>query len=132
MKPWVLMWLLAFALFGLAKWGAWRPLQPRPVTGRAAAFFFLWPGMDARAFLDESRRPARPAAREFAGPLFRLGLGVALIWFGVRWTHPHGALLGGWVGMFGLILLLHFGSFDLLSLLWRRAGVNADPIMRRP
>jgi hypothetical protein len=34
--------------------------------------------------------------------------------------------------MAGLILLLHFGTFHVLSLAWRRAGVNAQPIMRSP
>lgn len=34
--------------------------------------------------------------------------------------------------MLGLILLLHFGTFDLLALLWQSAGVNAEPIMRSP
>ena len=31
-----------------------------------------------------------------------------------------------------MIFALHFGSFHLLSLAWRSAGVNASPIMRSP
>jgi D-alanyl-lipoteichoic acid acyltransferase DltB (MBOAT superfamily) len=34
--------------------------------------------------------------------------------------------------MFGLILCLHFGLFQLLALAWQRAGVNAPPLMREP
>jgi len=34
--------------------------------------------------------------------------------------------------MLGLILLFHFGAFDLLAFAWQRAGVNAQPVMRAP
>jgi Membrane bound O-acyl transferase family len=40
-------------------------------------------------------------------------------------------LLRGWLGM-GLILLLHFGSFQIVGLLWQSFGVNAKPIMSVP
>jgi membrane bound O-acyltransferase family protein len=34
--------------------------------------------------------------------------------------------------MIGMILVLHFGTFHLLSLGWRGVGVNATPVMRSP
>jgi D-alanyl-lipoteichoic acid acyltransferase DltB (MBOAT superfamily) len=34
--------------------------------------------------------------------------------------------------MIGMILLLHFGLFDLAAIAWRIAGVNAAPIMNAP
>ena len=34
--------------------------------------------------------------------------------------------------MFGLILLLHFGTFQVVALLWQTAGVDARPIMAAP
>jgi hypothetical protein len=39
---------------------------------------------------------------------------------------PHG-LAGD-----GAVLILHFGSFALLSLAWRSAGINAIPLMQKP
>src|SRR5262245_41710690 len=34
--------------------------------------------------------------------------------------------------MVGAIFILHFGVFHMLSLAWRRAGINAVPLMRNP
>jgi alginate O-acetyltransferase complex protein AlgI len=42
------------------------------------------------------------------------------------------AILAGWLGMAGMILILHFGLFDLASTGWRMLRVDAPPIMNRP
>ena len=34
--------------------------------------------------------------------------------------------------MLGLVLLLHFGTFDLIALMWQALGVKAKPIMSAP
>jgi alginate O-acetyltransferase complex protein AlgI len=126
------MWLVAAALFVLAKWRTWRLVNPPGFDFRAFAYLFLWPGMDAPAFLD--RRPAASlrGKGELLRPLVRFGLGVFLLWGVARQFARTSPLLAGWVGMFGLILILHFGVFDLIAVGWRRAGVNAEPIMNRP
>jgi len=48
------------------------------------------------------------------------------------WVAQDHAYLAGWVGMIGIVLALHFGSFHLLSCMWRAAGVQARPLMNRP
>ena len=58
--------------------------------------------------------------------------GATLIWVVARTAWPGSPLLAGWIGMVGLILLLHFRTFHLLSLGWRSLDVNAVPVMRNP
>jgi Membrane bound O-acyl transferase family len=41
-------------------------------------------------------------------------------------------LIRGWVGLLGLVLLLHFGSFEIVALGWQALGVRAEPIMQAP
>ncbi len=87
--------------------------------------------MDAEAFL-AGPAPGRPTFLAWAEATFKTALGASLIWVGARHVPPEYPLLRGWVGMLGLILLLHFGSFDLLALAWQAAGIDAEPIMRSP
>jgi alginate O-acetyltransferase complex protein AlgI len=41
-------------------------------------------------------------------------------------------LVRGWVGLVGMVLIAHFGSFHVVSLVWRSLGVDAVPIMASP
>jgi D-alanyl-lipoteichoic acid acyltransferase DltB (MBOAT superfamily) len=61
-----------------------------------------------------------------------VGLGLALAFCVVPLVTHYDPLLGGWVGMTGIALFLHFGIAHLLSLWWRRWGIDARPIMRSP
>jgi hypothetical protein len=59
-------------------------------------------------------------------------MGAALFWGVSHFVPQRQELLLGWVGMVGLILMLHFGSFHLLSCFWRAIGVEARPLMNNP
>ncbi len=124
------MWALAAAIFAACKGYTWFRGRSGRLTGRDAGYLFLWPGMDAAAFLDRTRRPSPPSAGEWLFAAAKTAFGAALVWFAAPLaTAP---LLKGWIGLVGVIFILHFGTFHLASLAWRRAGVQAEPIMRAP
>lgn len=133
--PWAVMWALAAAIYAGCKALTWLA-TPAPGTParRHPAYLLAWPGMDARAFLDPRPLPAgrRPTAGEWAFAASKLGLGAVLTWGVVRLVPEDDPLLRGWVGMAGLVFLLHFGAFHLLSCAWRTAGMDARPLMDWP
>jgi hypothetical protein len=131
---WVFMWALSFAIFAGLKWMTWWMARARVAhsAGRSFAYLVAWPGMDAEAFLDSSRRPAKPNAREWLWATLKMALGVALLWIVAGRIPEQQFLLRGWIGLFGLIFLLHFGSFHLIALFWQAVGVDAQPIMSKP
>jgi hypothetical protein len=129
------MWGLCFGLYGVAKLLTLAELGTErrlPLDGRLTAYLLLWIGMDAKAFLGRGRRVAAPPWIEWAHAIGNTVLGLVLIWGVARQCVTASPLLAGWVGMAGGILFLHFGTFHLLSLAWRKAGVEAAPQMRSP
>ena len=125
------MWLLAFAIFVGLKWITWWKARTIAQDNwRSAAYLFAWPGMDAEAFLDSSQHVAQPRSREWFWAAIKTTAGILLIWLGVR--RVSAPLAQGWIGLCGLVLLLHFGGFHLIALFWQRLGVAAEPIMAKP
>ncbi len=86
--------------------------------------------MDAEEFLDSSERATRTQAREWLWASIKTIFGILLIWTVARRISV--PLAQGWVSLFGLVLLLHFGSFHLIALFWQACGVAAQPIMAKP
>ena len=134
MPSWALMWSLAFGIFAACKWLTWRRwhLQVPHPGWRSGAYFFAWPGMDAASFFSSRSCIRRPALSSWINTGFVTLLGSALFFVGARTIPEVHPLLQGWTGMLGMILLLHFGTFRLLALLWRSLGVDAAPIMAAP
>jgi Membrane bound O-acyl transferase family len=135
LAPWEFMWILSVAIFFGFKWETWfRARHTRALAGmnRNFAYLFLWPGMDAAMFLASGRSVAHPPAREWIAPVLKTLAGIALVGFVSRRPLAANGLLEGWIGMVGMVLFLHFGLFHLISLAWRTAGVDAQPIMRSP
>jgi predicted DCC family thiol-disulfide oxidoreductase YuxK len=77
------------------------------------------------------RVPALPVRRRsIVIATAKIFLGAVLLFGLARFaSHP---LLTGWIGMIGIILVLHFGMFALLAIAWRAYGVDVRPIMDAP
>ena len=133
MVPWGFMWVLAFSIFWGCKWQTfWKAGLKMDSVGawRSLAYLLAWPGMDAEAFLDLKGSVEHPRARDWLWASIKTGFGAVAIWAAVR--NVPAEFMAGWVGMLGLVLILHFGIFELLSLFWRSIGVNAQSIMQSP
>ena len=87
--------------------------------------------MDANAFLTSTVQRI-PTVGEWLFAGAKLLLGIALVSGVVPLVPSSWPTVRGWVGMAGLIFVLHFGSFHLLSCAWRSAGVEARPLMHWP
>jgi hypothetical protein len=111
-KPWEFMWCLCFAIFAGLKWLTWWKARSRVshTNWRSVAYLLVWPGMNAEAFLGQSRRAALPAWQDWLAGLLKTALGAALIWIVARRVPADKSLVRGWVGMAGLILLLPYSG----------------------
>lgn len=136
LPAWGFMWLMAFALFFGCKWltlGTVVQRGNRVCPFRALAYLFAWPGMDAARFLSPNLAPRcsrSTIVKSAAVATVRILLGLVLLFVVARLAHS--TILTGWLGMLGMILILHFGLFDLASIGWRALRVDAPPIMNRP
>ncbi|HLA12217.1 MAG TPA: MBOAT family protein [Pyrinomonadaceae bacterium] len=132
---WAFMWLLAAGIFAGCKWLTWRRTPVRNVPWwQHLGYLIAWPGLDAKSFLNSERLPANkhPTSSEWLAAVLKLLIGVTLFGGVARWLPIKHEILFGWIGMFGLILMLHFGAFHLLSCAWRSLGINAQPLMKAP
>jgi hypothetical protein len=134
MPAWLFMWALSFGIFAGLKWMTlWKARIRIPHDlGRSFAYLVAWPGMDAETFLDAEKRPPNPSAQDWLWAALKTALGVVLLWAVARRIPDQFDLLRGWIGLFGLIFLLHFGSFHLIALFWQTVGIAAVPIMSKP
>jgi len=134
MSAWLFMWTLSFAIFAGLKWMSWQRAKTRVAhdVGRSFAYLIAWPGMDAEAFLDPTKHAIKPTAPDWLWATLKTALGVALLWLVARRVPPQHDLIRGWIGLFGLICLLHFGAFHLIALFWQAMGIDAEAIMAKP
>ncbi len=108
--------------------------MPAASAARHTAYLLLWPGMDAAVFLATDRTASnnRPTRTECGMALLNIGLGFILLRDVFGLTKNFSPLLVGWSGMVGVMLILHFGLFQLLSCFWRANEIDAKPLMNEP
>ena len=130
---WMQMWSTAVAIYVACKALSWSVRSARAPVWKHVAYLIVWPGMDADRFLQWSSNPIQtPHWSEWF-------FAVAKLLFGVLWIYgivPEMAYFGkvaqGWAGMIGLVFVLHFGLFHLLSCGLRTVGIEAVPLMDWP
>ena len=126
------MWTLAGSIYVGCKWLTWRRTPTSDVAWwRHVGYLLAWPGLDAPAFLTK-RSTNRPSRAEWAFGAAKCVLGIALFFGAGRFASFDEPYLVGWIGMIGMVLILHFGFFHLLSCAWRSVGVDARPLMDKP
>ena len=135
---WILMWTLSFSIYISLKWLS---LADFALSSKAngskfslplaTGYLFFWPGMDAHAFFHSKGLAASPTSQEAAWAVGKTIFGTVLFTFGP----PLGSsqpLIAGWIAMVGIVFMLHFGLFHILSICWRSVGIDAKPIMQAP
>lgn len=132
---WGFLFATAFSIFYGFKWLTYRRALAkgvRPGFKRSLGYIFCWVGMDAGAFFDRTVKVPRPSSAEWIFALLKTALGLSLFFLIARLFYPSHTLLAGYIGLTGFLLFTFFGCFHVLSLIWRRRGVNAAPIMKSP
>lgn len=130
---WVMMWAIAFAIYSACKLLTLRGVAARSANaGRTVVYLVFWPGMCARNFLNRRVVVRRAEMARWIEAVFKVFLGVFLLWVVIRRVPVTSDLLRGWVGMCGMILVLHFGIFDLLALAFQAMNIDAQPLMDKP
>jgi hypothetical protein len=134
LPSWKLMWLMAVGIYAGCKAATWMNARiPQAPVWRQTAYLLGWPGMDAARFLQDTSEPKCSwRSDEWRAASAKVVLGAVLLFGMARMIPSHYQYLSGWVGMLGIVLILHFGVFQLLSCFWRSLGFDARPLMNHP
>ncbi len=136
LPKWAYMWTLAFTIYCGCKWLTWRTYKSErnntTTVARQFAYMLLWPGLDADAFLNETKVDDQPTRLELLSAVIKTSVAIAcLIWVMPR-TAELPVYLRGWFAAVCIVFMLHFGLFHLLSIAWRFKGVQARKLMNAP
>lgn len=117
MPSWAFMWMISFGIYGLLKVLGWYFRDTSAPIWKHLAYLLAWPGMDVGAFFFE-QNDTSPFRSEWLFAGIKLMLGVILVGVTTPARDRFGDAIAGWMGMIGIVFMLHFGLFHLLSCLW--------------
>jgi alginate O-acetyltransferase complex protein AlgI len=135
LPAWGTLFTVAFSIFYAFKWLTYRravAMGARPGLKSSIGYIFFWVGMDALAFFDRRVIVPKPAVSEWMLAFLKTGLGLVLYFLAARMFYTAHALTAGYIGLTGFLMFSFFGVCHVNSLLWRRRGVNAAPMMNSP
>lgn len=134
LNDWQFMWIFALSIFFSFKWiTLLDALNGRKKVAKlwAAMYLLCWVGMDAARFLgDKTKSAIRPWL--WTEVISKILVGFFLVFIATEKVYTENVLLGGWTGLIGLGLIIHFGIFHLLALIWNSIGINVRPIINFP
>jgi len=133
-KGWFgLLMVIYFGPFKIATLIGLTRAERREWTSARLIAYFLWVGMQPRQFLPSYVPPRSPPLPTWRGCLLNAAAGAVFLW-GVPLLFPEGTplLLRAWTGLIGVALLRLFGSFDVLTLIFRRIGFPVEKAWVNP
>ncbi len=131
MTPWQVMWIISYGIFVSFKLLTYISAKKKAPLSRQLAYLFLWTGLGPDAFLGR-RRVDPPLGSEWREAAASLLAGFAVYVFATRIFLSTESIFRGFLIIAGLVLMFHFGFSGLLSCFWRRAGIDAKPLMNSP
>ncbi len=133
-EEWLFMWIFGFSIFFCCKWITLVDAlnnSPNVSKLRAVLYMFGWVGMDAKRFLTDNKQ-LEVQNKLWLETISKILIGLFLVYVITEKVYFKNHILGGWVGLAGLGLIIHFGSFDLLAIIWNKLGINVKSIINSP
>lgn len=127
--PWIRMWLLAAGVYFSVK--ALVLMRTPSALADTIEWLLFCPTLNLAGFTRRSSVESQHAFRLALVGLMDFAFGAALLWVVAR-QFAATPLVSAWIGMTGLIFMMHFGGFHLITAFWMCKGRGVEPLMKCP
>lgn len=131
LPAWAVMWLLAAGLYFALKTLVLVKTKAAAPAAEITAWLLFCPTLNLSAFLRRSVVSPHVARRLCFAGVVNLLFGIVLLLSAVPYVTAT-PLLAAWAGMVGLVFMLHFGCFHIVTAFWMAMGRATEPLMRCP